>query len=251
MQNIELQYLCCPLCHGQLLPDEHLVKCQRCGQSYPIMTNMVDFYVEADENRIRDANIAYYDQTAEDYESSIVAKEVYNPFTQQRIEEVIVYLSSIGRDDLLIDIGCGAGNVMTIAQGHFERVVGFDISVQMLRLAQGKDLLVHRADIMKLPVRNGTVDAISAFSVLHHLEQPELVFQEAYRVLRTGGYLYTDNDPNFWPKRAVKNNRIYELFRNVYQHTFEKKEKKLESVDREIRELAEYHHFHSDGFKPK
>jgi len=251
MQDVELQYLCCPLCHGQLLLDENLVKCQRCGQSYPVMTNMVDFYAGGDEDRVRDANIAYYDQIAEDYESSIAAKEIFNPFSQQRIEEAIAYLSSNGRNELLIDIGCGAGNIMTVAQSYFGRVIGFDISVQILRLAQEKGLLAHRADIIKLPVCSETVDAISAFSVLHHLEQPDLIFQEAYRVLRTGGYFYADNDPNLWPKRAIRNNRLYRLLRNVYHCIFEKKEEKLKSVDREIRELAEYHHFHSDGFQPE
>ncbi len=52
----------------------------------------------------------------------------------------------------------------------------------------------------RVAVESGTFDVVSAYSFFHHLEDMGPVLAEAFRVLRSGGCLYVDLEPNrhFW-----------------------------------------------------
>jgi SAM-dependent methyltransferase len=47
-------------------------------------------------------------------------------------------------------------------------------------------------DIHDLPLPDNSVDAILLINLLEHVEQPHKAVQEAYRVLKPGGYCYID-----------------------------------------------------------
>ncbi len=98
--------------------------------------------------------------------------------------------------DLLIDVGCGPGNVLAHAARRFRRPVGVDVSTEMLGRARQAGYRVLAGDAGCLPFQDGVADAVTAFSFLHHLAQPERFLAEACRVLRSGGYFYSDWDPN-------------------------------------------------------
>jgi ubiquinone/menaquinone biosynthesis C-methylase UbiE len=47
----------------------------------------------------------------------------------------------------------------------------------------------HQADLGAIPVDSGTVDLVISRSVFEHIEDPQSVYQEAYRILKPGGHL--------------------------------------------------------------
>lgn len=100
---------------------------------------------------------------------------------------------SIGR---LLDIGTGTGRMIQLFGPAAEDVVAVDRSPEMLRFARAKlpekgsgkyELLL--GDFYALPLDERSSDTVILHQVLHYAQQPELVIEEAARVLRGGGRL--------------------------------------------------------------
>ncbi len=84
---------------------------------------------------------------------------------------------------LLLDLGCGEGQVMKTVGGE---AVGCDVSMDLLQLV---DAPVVRAELPELNwLRNGVVDTAFMVLVLEHLSGLEVLAQAA-RVVRPGGQL--------------------------------------------------------------
>ncbi|MEU9236268.1 class I SAM-dependent methyltransferase [Streptomyces subrutilus] len=98
--------------------------------------------------------------------------------------------------DRVLDAGCGTGRALTplrAAVGALGTVLGADLTPQMLaaarragRGAQGALLL---ADVTRLPLRDGALDAVFAAGLVAHLPDPEANLRELARVVRPGGRL--------------------------------------------------------------
>jgi ubiquinone/menaquinone biosynthesis C-methylase UbiE len=144
------------------------------------------------------ANMDYHDMAAAYYEDDYSTHGIFDQTqgSQVRIRHMVKYLSERTGRDMWVDIGCGTGNVLQLVPPLFGNAIGVDVSVKMLEIAHAKGLPVILADGAFLPLSDNSVDVISAFSVLHHFKDPNEILHEASRVLRTGGYFYSDWDPN-------------------------------------------------------
>jgi len=85
--------------------------------------------------------------------------------------------------DLLLDLGCGSGWLSE----HFPRYVGVDAHPEAFGAAVGR---VARADVLRLPLRDGAFDAVVCKDVLEHVADPRGAVREIARVLRPGGRVY-------------------------------------------------------------
>jgi demethylmenaquinone methyltransferase / 2-methoxy-6-polyprenyl-1,4-benzoquinol methylase len=86
----------------------------------------------------------------------------------------------------VFDLACGTGDVCRelAAVGH--RPVGFDFSHGMLRAARTEAPLVE-ADILRLPVREGSADGATCGFALRNVVSLDGLFTELARVVRPGG----------------------------------------------------------------
>jgi ubiquinone/menaquinone biosynthesis C-methylase UbiE len=91
-----------------------------------------------------------------------------------------------------VEIGCGAGRMTAPLAGHFDRVVGVDVSEDMVALAReaapGAEFVIVSGT--ELPLANSSADAVFTTHVLQHLDGIETVrdyLREMYRILRPGG----------------------------------------------------------------
>jgi ubiquinone/menaquinone biosynthesis C-methylase UbiE len=99
---------------------------------------------------------------------------------------------------VVVDIGCGPGNVYAALREHCgipQVVIGVDISRGGLLIAKQAGYLPVLADAHQLPFVDGFADLVLLNATLHHCENMAVVLQEAARILRPGGKLVIDHDP--------------------------------------------------------
>jgi demethylmenaquinone methyltransferase/2-methoxy-6-polyprenyl-1,4-benzoquinol methylase len=88
----------------------------------------------------------------------------------------------------VLDLACGTGDLCNdLARGGFEPV-GVDFSAGMLDAARTEAPLV-RADVLALPVGDGSADGITCGFALRNLSAIDAFLAECARVVRTGGRL--------------------------------------------------------------
>lgn len=89
---------------------------------------------------------------------------------------------------LVLDLGCGPGNSTARLR---ERVgagaIGGDYALAMLQRARRRHLPLVALDAGALPLRSGSVDAVTFHSVLYLLPDRAAALRETFRVLRPGG----------------------------------------------------------------
>lgn len=122
------------------------------------------------------------------------------------------YLASGDLTLPILDLGCGTGE---FAQGFFRHqqvYIGLDISLPDVIQAK-KTYKYHQsicADGRKLPFKNNCFNSVVSVSTLEHINQPDRVITEIFRVLAPGGKLVmTVNTPKigqmlYWPNVLKK-----------------------------------------------
>lgn len=94
----------------------------------------------------------------------------------------------------MIDMGTGTGRVVEIFAPFVKSATGYDSSQEMLKLARAnleQAGLVHcqarLGDITDLPTKSASADLITIHQVLHYLDSPFAVIEEAARILTPKG----------------------------------------------------------------
>ena len=129
---------------------------------------------------------------------------------QQLLEaEIDFVIERIGRNDTVLDLGCGYGRVSTKLSDKAVKVVGIDISEDNIQLAKelfknDRNCTFHTMNAIDLKFDNEIFDmiiciqnGISAFKV-----SPEELVKEAIRVTKKGGViLFSSYSEKIWEDR--------------------------------------------------
>lgn len=112
------------------------------------------------------------------------------------VEAAILAAAGPGPFRRMIDLGTGAGRMLTLLGPHAERAVGLDLSQQMLNIARSQ---VSRAGLKTCELRHGDIfgtglpehsaDLVVVHQVLHYLGDPAAACREAARLVGEGGKL--------------------------------------------------------------
>jgi ubiquinone/menaquinone biosynthesis C-methylase UbiE len=117
-------------------------------------------------------------------------------------------------DGTILDIGSGPGFLSTeIAwKSPGLQVCGIDLSRQMATIATRRargagNVQFVFGNAARLPFKDSSIALAVSTGVFHHLKSPRLVFEECYRVLKTGGeaWIY-DGYPEVFRTRAGRKN---------------------------------------------
>lgn len=87
---------------------------------------------------------------------------------------------------LVLDVACGTGDFCRELEGAGHRVVGVDFSMGML-LAARTNAPLFQGDALRLPLRDGCVDAVTCGFALRNVTDAGDLFDELARVVRPGG----------------------------------------------------------------
>ena len=101
---------------------------------------------------------------------------------------VAALLAGKGASGLIVDAGCGAGDLWRATRGRFSRCIGID-AVRYPDLPEDVAFLQADLDRDPLPVGAATADVAAAVEVIEHLENPRAFVRELVRVTRPGGWV--------------------------------------------------------------
>jgi SAM-dependent methyltransferase len=96
---------------------------------------------------------------------------------------------------MVVDIGCGPGNLYATVGGSPSVLIGVDISPGALKMAEEVGYIPLLADAHHLPLADGCADLVVANATIHHCDDMAKVLAEAARLVKPGGLLVTDKDP--------------------------------------------------------
>ncbi len=137
--------------------------------------------------------------------------------TQLKIAERISELIQLFEDELILELGCGTG----LASNYFNkkgRLVGVDISVEMLKYAKNKNIEILNADFKNIPFRDRVFKNIISISSLQWiwgstrnqvLQKYTLVVKEIKRLIQLDGSVGIQ----FYPQSEKEFKLVTELFK--------------------------------------
>ncbi len=179
----------------------------------------------------------YNDMSPEQYNRN---ESIFNERRRHSCNTILKEAAALSGSDRSLDVGTGTGNLLRLAQTHFDSCYGVDISDAMLARIRPDfpTCGLAASDAENLPFRDGIFNFVSCYALLHHLYEHEAIFRDCFRVLKKGGTLYTDHDPNYYF------NRFYRLYYRV-------KYRNKPGFGSDVEELAEYHNTKSLGIDPE
>ncbi len=121
----------------------------------------------------------------------------------------------------ILDVGCGTGNFSIKLAEMGCKVIGIDISSEMLEIAKekakkrGLDIEFHVMDVYRLEFEDNTFDGVFSMAAFEFIEKPKKAYKEMYRVLKLNGQLLigTIHKESHWGKmylsKAYQENSVF------------------------------------------
>lgn len=200
-------------------------------------------------DEVTKANKTYFDAIFDCYE--VDPRQKYGLFAENarsRYREVIKENLGIIRKGLVINVACGTGNMMDIENGYGLNSVGFDISINMLKLARRYTTRMFVGDFYAMPFKDRSVSFAAGFALLHHVYDHAAFLHELNRVLMPGGLFYADYDPNYYTVAKIKKHPITAPVWQIYEQHSDRV-RKLDRVDPETFALADYYAVREYGLR--
>ncbi len=157
-------------------------------------------------DKIADPVQAFYDRVASSAYDRCTDKKWFGPCIA-----LGVLFPILKSGETIVDLGVGTGNGATLFNRMGVKVIGLDVSKEMLNscINKGTCLSIHQHDlkIVPYPVSSKVARAVLSTGVLHFLPDLKPVFSETTRMLNESGYFFFDvlrmisPDPNL--KRMV------------------------------------------------
>jgi ubiquinone/menaquinone biosynthesis C-methylase UbiE len=149
--------------------------------------------------------------------------------------QLLLRVFDLGSARTIAELGCGPG-ALARALGRWlgpnVRIVGVDLDANFVRHAQrraAEDRLPHvrfvQGDVLRLPLRTGSVDACLSYTVIEHLPNGPFLKEQA-RVTRGGGRVIAMmtlpekslvSMPEGWPTMTAREREIWDRTRKPFE----------------------------------
>lgn len=87
---------------------------------------------------------------------------------------------------VLVDVGCGNGNLWPFVSHSCDRYIGVDTVFYNDFLAEAAFIL-HNLDLGKVPLADASADVVVSVETIEHLENPRAFMRELVRLTKPGG----------------------------------------------------------------
>jgi len=190
---------CCPACEGDLARTGDALSCTACGREYHVTDGIPGFFVPNEwvdsKEDVTERMRAFYEENPfpnyDEYDSAgtLLDKARRGRFARL-LDDQVPYGARV------LECGCGTGQLTNFLAISTRTVIGTDICMNSLRLAEAfrakNDLQrahFHQMNLFRPCFRPGSFDLVISNGVLHHTSDPELGFRSISRLVRPGGYI--------------------------------------------------------------
>ncbi len=169
-------------------------------------------------------NIKTHNKLAQNYE--LMHGEIYNDHEQSRLKSDLSFaigkIKTISKTKLVLDFGCGAGNLTKHLSNLGADVIATDVSQGFLDLVGSKayprkvsTILLNGTDLLN--ISDESVDMVATYSVLHHVPEYLGILKEFMRILKPGGVVYIDHEHSdeYWLKNQAYKDFSSEVKKHV------------------------------------
>jgi SAM-dependent methyltransferase len=192
--------LACPDCRGAI--DARDLACQGCQRRFDVQSGIPLLLPRQLLGDTEARQQALYSAVAHEYDD-VFPLHVAEHYIDKRTS-LIKRLLPLG--GLVLDVGCGTGQLGAAMASEGYDVFGVDLSPAMVSKARQRGLRgTYAAVTTALPFADSSFDLVLTVATLHHLETPQRVaatVREMGRVVKGGGYvvLWDHNPANpYWP----------------------------------------------------
>ncbi len=138
----------------------------------------------------------YWDKRSQRFDEQIATQ--YQDAYTRTVELSLKYLKP---GDRVLDYACGTGLTTVQIAPHVSFVRGIDPSIEMVRRAQNKaaelaldNVRITQTGIFDPCLEEGSFDAVTAFNLLHYLDDFHPVMARLKRLLKPGGLFLSATD---------------------------------------------------------
>lgn len=167
--------------------------------------------------RCRDCGLVYMNPrltenaVARFYDTVYAVKGAAQAFESDQARRANLYLDQIAallavEQPHVLDIGCGAGQFLRLAQARGWTVSGSELSgVAAEKASRLLGVPVFHGDFREMGFAPGTLDVITLLSVLEHLRAPMDTLRDSAALLKPGGVLmFNVPNPDSWEYRLAR-----------------------------------------------
>ena len=134
----------------------------------------------------------FWDKIAERYSKTPITDEAAY---QKKLQVTREYFQP---DMEVLEFGCGTGSTAITHAPYVKHIHAVDISAKMIEIAQGKadakiidNVTFEQSTIEEISVSDQTLDAVLGLSILHLLDNKEVVIAKVHKMLKSGGIFVT------------------------------------------------------------
>ena len=158
-----------------------LHKCQKCGT----------VFLGGYSDRFVPELYTYYDK----YEN-LSKEDVFDPITNSRCENLLRWFSRFGTGREVLDVGCGLGQFVEVANRSGWIAEGLELSRGAVDFARRQGVAVRELDFFSEEIKPNSYDLVTLFEVIEHVPNPTEFLFRTGEVVRPGGLVYLTT-PNF------------------------------------------------------
>lgn len=190
-----LKVLCCPMCHGVVVDNGRCLLCRSCAKEYPTLDGIPDMRVYESpactsefnrEQALYEAGL--HDEEAEsDYEKRVI--RTFGTKTTLMVRNWAIGIDRMS-SPVVLDYGCGTGQVSRVLASHVRPLFAFDISEKSLQKNVSENCVLGvLANSLYLPFKERAFDIVCINGVLHHIVDLERAISEVARVTKLSVYV--------------------------------------------------------------
>lgn len=111
-------------------------------------------------------------------------------FVKKRLKEITADFARYRQTNRLLDLGCGAGDLLQTARKQGWQGQGLDVSSQAAKHVRELGFEVFEGELEAAEFPDGHFDVVTAAELVEHVFDPRALVREVVRILRPGGLFW-------------------------------------------------------------